>query len=50
MVTIDTDTAERDARVMRAVAQRFDGTFAMYATVARTGILRVGDAVSVRPA
>ena len=50
MVTVDPDTAERDARVMRTVAQKFDGAFAIYATVARPGILRVGEAVSVRPA
>lgn len=35
---------------MRTVAQKFDGAFAMYATVASPGIVRVGDAVSVRPA
>ena len=45
MITIDPDTAERDARVLRTVAQSFGNAFTMYASVARPGLLREGDAV-----
>jgi hypothetical protein len=45
MVTIDPDTAERDARVLRTVAQAFGNAFTTYASVARPGTMQVGDAV-----
>jgi uncharacterized protein len=47
MITIDPETAERDAKVLRTVAQRFGNAFTMYASVARPGILREGDAVRI---
>lgn len=47
MVTIDPDTAERNPRVMRTIAQDFGGSFTMYASVAHPGIIRVGDVVRV---
>jgi uncharacterized protein YcbX len=47
MVNIDPDDGARDARVMKSVV-RLNGNFAgVYATVVRTGTLRVGDRVSV---
>ena len=45
MVTIDPDSGERDARVMRTVAQGFGGAFATYASVAAPGSVQVGDPV-----
>jgi uncharacterized protein YcbX len=45
MITIDPDTATRDAAVLRTVAQNFANAFTMYASVARPGILREGDEV-----
>jgi uncharacterized protein YcbX len=47
MITIDPDTAERDARILRTVAQRFANAFTMYASVARPGVLREGDDVRI---
>lgn len=47
MITIDPDTAERDAKVLRTVAQSFGNAFTMYASVARPGLLREGDEVRV---
>lgn len=47
MVTIDPDTAERNPRVLRTVAQSFGAAFATYASVARPGVARVGDPVWV---
>lgn len=50
MITIDPDTAKRDAKVLRTVAQSFGNAFTMYASVARPGALREGDEVRiVRP-
>jgi len=45
MVNIDPATAERDARVLKAVAQTRDSCAGLYASVERTGMIRVGDAV-----
>lgn len=45
MITIDPDTAKRDAQVLRTVAQRFGNAFTMYASIARPGVLREGDEV-----
>lgn len=47
MVTIDPDTAERDPRVLRTVARECGNAFTMYASVARPGRVREGDAVTV---
>ena len=47
MITIDPDTAERDPRVLRTVAQRFGAAFSTYASVAAPGVARVGDPVWV---
>jgi hypothetical protein len=47
MVTIDPDTAARDPRVLRTVAQAFGNRFTTYASVARTGTVQVGDPVLV---
>jgi uncharacterized protein len=50
MITIDPDTAKRDAKVLRTVALSFGNAFTMYASVARPGVLRQCDEVRiVRP-
>jgi MOSC domain-containing protein len=47
MVNLDPETAAQDARVMRTVV-RLNGNLAgVYATVVRTGTIRVGDPVSL---
>jgi uncharacterized protein len=43
MITIDPDSANRDARILRTVAQEFGNAFAMYASIARPGVVREGD-------
>lgn len=45
MVTLDPDTAVRDASVLRTVAQRFDNNAGSYCVTARPGHIRVGDLV-----
>lgn len=45
MITIDPDTGARDPRVLRTVARSFGAAFATYASVARPGTVREGDAV-----
>ncbi len=47
MVNIDPATAGRDARVLKAVAQTRDSCAGVYASVQRTGTIRVGDPVRV---
>lgn len=47
MVTIDPDSAERDSTILRTVARDFAGAFTMYASVAKPGMVREGDAVNV---
>jgi uncharacterized protein YcbX len=47
MVTLDPDSAARDASVLRTVAQRCGNIAGIYASAARTGWIRVGDAVRV---
>ena len=47
MVTIDPETGQTDPRVLRTIAQHFGNAFTTYASVARPGILRVGDIVEV---
>ena len=46
-ITIDPDSGERDATVMRTVAQRFDNRIGIYATAARQGQVRLGDKVTL---
>ncbi len=46
MVNLDPETAEADARVMKAVVRLNGNTAGVYATVQRTGPIRVGDPVT----
>jgi len=50
MINLDPDTAEKDARVMKTVVRLNQNNAGVYATVVRTGQLRVGDRVSLMPA
>ena len=45
MINLDPDTAERDARPMKTVVRLNQNMAGVYATVVRTGTLRVGDPV-----
>jgi hypothetical protein len=45
MVNLDPETAERDARVMKAVARLHGNDAGVYATVVGRGTIRVGDRV-----
>lgn len=47
MVNLDPETGEQDARVMRAVVGLNENTAGVYATVVRTGTIRVGDPVNL---
>jgi uncharacterized protein YcbX len=47
MITLDPDTAAKDVRVLRTVAQEFGNAYGVYATPARPGLIRAGDAVRV---
>lgn len=47
LITIDPDTAAKDVRVLRTVAQEFGNAYGVYATPARPGLIRAGDAVRV---
>jgi uncharacterized protein YcbX len=47
MITIDPDSADRDPRVMRTVAQEFGNEVGVFASPARPGPVRVGDAVAI---
>jgi uncharacterized protein len=47
MITIDPDTAAKDVRVLRTVAQQFGNAYGLYATAARPGLIRIGDVVRV---
>jgi hypothetical protein len=47
MVNIDPETGEKDARVMKTVVRLHGNTAGVYATVVRTGTIRVGDPVSL---
>ena len=49
MVNLDPDTAERDARVMKAVVRLNGNDAGVYATVVRCGPIRVGDRVRLAP-
>lgn len=45
MVTIDPDSAVRDPKVLRTVAQQFGNAYGAYAAPAKKGLVRVGDMV-----
>lgn len=45
MTTIDPDSGVRDPAVLRTIAQRFGNGYGVYASTARKGAVRVGDAV-----
>jgi uncharacterized protein YcbX len=47
MVNLDPDTAEKDARVMKTIVRLNQNNAGVYGTVVRTGLLRVGDRVSL---
>jgi uncharacterized protein YcbX len=47
LITIDPDTAAKDVRVLRTVAQQFGNAYGVYATPARPGLISVGDPVRV---
>lgn len=47
MTTVDPDTLERDAEVLRDIGRRFGGRLALNAAVACGGTIRVGDAVTL---
>jgi uncharacterized protein YcbX len=47
MTTIDPDTLEQDRRILRSIVERFGGTLALNASVARGGLIREGDPVGL---
>lgn len=47
MTTVDPDTLERDPEVLRDIGRRFGGRLALNAEVARGGVIRVGDRVTL---
>jgi uncharacterized protein YcbX len=49
LITIDPETAERDAAVIRTVAQKFGNAVGVYCATARVGTIRVGDPVRLTP-
>lgn len=49
MINLDPETAAQDARVMKTVVRLKANYAGVYATVARTGTIRVGDRVSLAP-
>jgi uncharacterized protein YcbX len=50
MTTVDPDTLERDPEVLRDIGRRFGGRLALNAAIVRGGVLREGDAVTLRAA
>src|SRR5262245_1248047 len=48
MINFDPETAERDARVMKTVVRLNGNTAGVYATVVRSGRIRVGDRVTLQ--
>ena len=50
MVGIDPTTGERDPRIVRTVAQRFQNRVGAYCAVQAPGTIRVGDRVTIDPA
>ncbi len=49
MVNIDPETAEQDARVMKTVVRLNGNNAGVYATVVRSGTIRIGDRVALIP-
>jgi MOSC domain-containing protein len=49
MLNLDPETATQDARVMKTVVRLNANYAGVYATVVRTGTIRVGDRVSLAP-
>lgn len=49
MTTVDPDTLERDAGVLRDIGQRFNGKLALNAAVLRADTIAVGDTVGFAP-
>ena len=49
MINLDPETATQDARVMKTVVRLTTNYAGVYATVVRTGTIRVGDRVSLAP-
>ena len=47
MVNLDPETGEQDARVMKTVVRLNGNTAGVYATVVRSGTIRVGDSVNL---
>ena len=47
MINLDPETAAKDARVMKTVARLNQNNAGVYATVVRTGVIGVGDLVSL---
>jgi uncharacterized protein len=47
MINIDPDTAQLDGRVLKAAVKLNNNHAGVYATVLRTGMIQVGDAVSI---
>jgi hypothetical protein len=47
MINLDPDTAKQDPRVMKAVVRLNNNNAGVYGTVARTGHISVGQAVSL---
>lgn len=47
MINLDPNTADKDSRVMKTVVRLNNNNAGVYATVVRTGIIRVGDQVSL---
>jgi uncharacterized protein YcbX len=47
MINLDPDTGARDARILNAVVRLNDNNAGVYATVVRTGTIRVGDPVTL---
>ena len=50
MINIDPETGAQDPRVMKAVVRLNKNNAGVYATVVRSGTIRVGDRVSLVPA
>jgi hypothetical protein len=50
MVDVDPQTAKREAKVLRTIAQERGGCFGVYGTTVQPGRIAVGDAVRLRTA
>jgi hypothetical protein len=47
MINLDPDTAQQDARIMKTVVRLNKNNAGVYATVVRSGTIRVGDPVNL---